>query len=70
MGEEKLGGGFKYFFFSPLVGEIDPIWTRKNIFRWVGQPPTRQLPYEVVVLLPFPLSFGSTSDISRSVFLG
>ena len=28
-----LGGGFKYFLFSSLFGEDEPILT--NIFRWV-----------------------------------
>ena len=39
-----LGGGFKYFLFSPLFGEDEPILT--NIFfRWVVQPPTRYIRY-------------------------
>ena len=29
-----LGGGFKYFLFSPLFGEDEPIWT-SIFFRWV-----------------------------------
>ena len=35
-----LGGGFKYFLFSPLFGEDEPILT-SIFFRWVVQPPTR-----------------------------
>ena len=35
-----LGGGFKYFLFSPLFGEDEPILT-SIFFRWVAQPPTR-----------------------------
>ena len=50
--ENKLGGGFKYFLFSPLFGGNYPIWliflkwvetTTQFLFRWVGwnnQPPT------------------------------
>ena len=32
--QQKLGGGFKYFLFSSLFGEDDPIWL--IFFRWVG----------------------------------
>ena len=36
--ERHLGGGFKYFLFSPLFGEDEPILT-SIFFRWVVQPP-------------------------------
>ena len=35
-----LGGGFKYFLFSSLFGEDEPILT-SIFFKWVVQPPTR-----------------------------
>ncbi len=35
----KLGGGFKYFQFSPLPGEMIQFWLY-IFFKWVGEPTT------------------------------
>ena len=37
----RLGGGFKYVLFSPLLGKMNPFLT-SIFFRWVVQPPTRR----------------------------
>ena len=36
--DNHLGGGFKDFLFSPLLGEMIPFWL--ICFNWVAQPPT------------------------------
>ena len=41
LGTSLLGGGLKYFLFSPLFGEDEPILT-SIFFRWVGST-TNQL---------------------------
>ena len=41
-GIDSLGGGFKYFLFSPLLGDNDPIW--RIFFRWVET--TNQFSFE------------------------
>ena len=41
----NLGGGFKYFLFSPLLGKDEPILTHIFQFGLVNQPPTGNCPY-------------------------
>ena len=39
---KELGGGFKYFSFSPHLGEMIQIW-RIYFVKWVGEKPTNHL---------------------------
>ena len=51
------GGGFKYFLFSPLPGEMIQFGLR-IFFKWVGEkPPTRE---------PFSFSMGGFRKVTRN----
>ena len=83
---QKLGGGSKYFLFSPLFGEDEPILT-SIFFKGVVQPPTRKhlntrrvalhfVPWQIshhieaFLLPPFTTFLGSRPGHGPSMWLG